>query len=91
MGADPGARLVADAASGIVQVHLPDESAARRAADALLASARVLGGSARMERTVNGELDARSVPEPGGAFLMRRLKDAFDPRGILEPARTVAG
>jgi len=91
VGADPGARLVADAASGIVQVHLPDESAARRAADALLASARVLGGSARMERTVNGELDARSVPEPGGAFLMRRLKDAFDPRGILEPARTVAG
>ncbi|HEX6062388.1 MAG TPA: FAD-binding oxidoreductase [Candidatus Limnocylindria bacterium] len=90
VGADRDARVVADAASGIVQVHLPDESGARAAADALLASARVLGGSARMERTLGPDLD---VPrgEPGGAFLMRRLKDAFDPRGILEPARTVAG
>jgi len=88
--ADPDARVVADAASGIVQVHLPDEAGARSAADALLASARVLGGSARMERTLGPHPDAPTV-EPGGAFLMRRLKDAFDPRGILEPARIVGG
>ena len=90
MRADPDARLVADAASGIVQVHLPNESTARAAADALLASARVLGGSARMERTLGPDVEGPTV-EPGGAFLMRRLKDAFDPRGILEPARTVSG
>jgi len=89
--ADPDARCVADAASGIVQVHLPDESGARSAADALHACARVLGGSARMERTLGPDRDVPSAVEPGGAFLMRRLKDAFDPRGILEPARTVAG
>ena len=28
---------------------------------------------------------------PAGAFLMRRLKDAFDPQGILEPARSAVG
>jgi hypothetical protein len=91
MRADPDARVVADAASGIVQVHLPEESATRSVADALLASARVLGGSARIERTAILDLDAPSSPQPGGAFLGRRLKDAFDPRGILEPARTIAG
>ena len=30
-------------------------------------------------------------PAPAGAFLMRRLKDAFDPTGILEPARSAIG
>jgi len=87
--ADPDARLVADAASGVVQVHLPDESGMRSGADALLASAHVLGGSARMERTANPDLGVAGAPEPGGAFLGRRLKDAFDPRGILEPARSI--
>jgi len=91
MRADPDARVVADAASGIDQVHLPEESATRSVADALLASARVLGGSARIERTAILDLDVPTSPQPGGAFLGRRLKDAFDPRGILEPARTVAG
>jgi len=85
--ADPDARVVADAASGIVQVHLPEESGARSVADALLASARVLGGSARIERTANP--DVAGTPEAGGAFLGRRLKDAFDPQGILEPARSI--
>jgi FAD/FMN-containing dehydrogenase len=89
--ADPDARCVADAACGIIRVHLPEESGARSAADALLASARVLGGSARMERTASPDHGVPQTPEPDGAFLMRRLKDAFDPRGILEPARSVAG
>jgi FAD/FMN-containing dehydrogenase len=44
-----------------------------------------------MERTLGPDRDVPSAVEPGGAFLMRRLKDAFDPRGILEPARTVVG
>ena len=88
--ADPDARIVADAASGIVTVHLPGDSARVGAADALFASARVLGGSARMERTPTRDQSAADTAEPGGAFLMRRLKDAFDPRGILEPGRSVA-
>jgi glycolate oxidase FAD binding subunit len=89
--ADPDAHLVADAASGIVHLHLAEETGTRAAADALLASARVLGGSARIERTAMPDLEAPARPEPGGAFLMRRLKNAFDPNGILEPARSVVG
>jgi len=88
---DRGARLVADAASGIAYVHLPDEAGVIAAADGLLADARILGGSARVERTAVAGLDPFGGPEPAGAFLMRRLKDAFDPSGILEPARSVLG
>ena len=91
IGADRTARLVADAASGTAYVHLRgDDDSVRGAADALLANARVLGGSGRVERAVAG-LETSDGPDPSGAFLMRRLKQAFDPRGILEPARTVLG
>jgi glycolate oxidase FAD binding subunit len=86
---DPSAGVVADAASGIVQVHLRDETGLASAADALVANARVLGGSARVERGAG--LEPMGGPEPGGAFLMRRLKAAFDPAGILEPARATIG
>jgi glycolate oxidase FAD binding subunit len=88
---DRGARVVADAASGIAYVHLPDEAGVIAAADGLLADARVLGGSARVERTAVAGLDPFGGPEPAGAFLMRRLKDAFDPSGVLEPARSALG
>ncbi|HEV2010434.1 MAG TPA: FAD-binding oxidoreductase [Candidatus Limnocylindria bacterium] len=80
-------RIVADAASAIIHVYLP-EGADAAAAETLMASARVLGGSARVERAGIGGLEPFSGPEPAGAFLMRRLKDAFDPSGILEPARS---
>ena len=84
-------RFVADAASGIVYVHLREESDVVAAADGLLAKARVVGGSARVERSSISGLDPFGGSEPPGAFLMRRLKDAFDPNGILEPARSVLG
>jgi glycolate oxidase FAD binding subunit len=82
-----GTRIVADAASAIIHVHLP-EGADAVAAETLIASARVLGGSARVERGTMAGLEPFSGPEPAGAFLMHRLKDAFDPRGILEPGRS---
>ena len=88
---DRSARVVADAASGISLVHLRDETDLLAAADGLLANARVLGGSARVERASMGGLEPFGGPAPSGAFLMRRLKDAFDPRGILEPARSAIG
>ena len=83
--------IVADAASAIVHVHLRDEAGLLAAADELLATARALGGSARVERAAIAGLERSSGPDPSGAFLMRRLKDAFDPRGILEPARSALG
>jgi glycolate oxidase FAD binding subunit len=84
-------RFVADAASGIAYVHLRDESDVVAAADGLVAKARVVGGSARVERSSIAGLDPFGGSEPPGAFLMRRLKNAFDPSGILEPARSALG
>ena len=88
-------QLVADAASGIVRVVLRgDDAVVLNAADALLAAARVCGGSARVERrpdSLRGRLHPWGDAEPAGRFIMRRLKEAFDPRGILEPGRSAAG
>lgn len=88
-------QLVADAASGIVRVVLrADDAVVLNSVDALLAAARACGGSARVERrpeSLRPRLRAWGDGEPAGLFLMRRLKDAFDPRGILEPGRSAAG
>jgi glycolate oxidase FAD binding subunit len=89
------AQLVADAASGIVRVVLRgDDEVILGGSDALLAAARVCGGSARVERrpdSLRARLPAWGDAEPAGRFLMRRLKESFDPRGILEPGRSAAG
>jgi len=84
----PFARLVADAGSGTVQIQLHgNDAAVVRAADGLIVNARVLGGTARVERSAVRGLTTFGDQVPNGAFLMRRLKDAFDPAGILEPGR----
>lgn len=92
---DAFVRCVADAGSGIVRVHLRgDEGAVLRSADALVAAATVVGGSARAERrdpSLAGKLGAWGAARPGGDFLMRRIKQSFDPAGILEPGRSVVG
>jgi glycolate oxidase FAD binding subunit len=94
-GLEGFAQLVADAASGIVRVVLRgDDTVVLDAADTLLAAARVCGGSARVERrpeSLGARLRAWGDAEPAGLFLMRRLKEAFDPRGILEPGRSATG
>jgi len=86
---------VADAGSGVVRVHLRgDHPAVVHSADTLLAAANAVGGSARVERRDDGlreRLSAWADARPGGDFLMRRLKDAFDPMGILEPGRSIVG
>jgi len=86
------AQLVADAASGIARVHVRgDDDDMVAAADALLAAARVCGGSARVERRperLRQRVAAWGDGDLPGLFLMRRLKEAFDPNGILEPGRS---
>ena len=84
------AALVADAASGVVRVHLlGDDDAVIGDGQALLLAARVVGGNGRIER--RAEHLRAALPtwptRPNGDFLMRRIKDAFDPAGILEPGR----
>ena len=85
--------LVADAASGVVRVHVQsDESSEIAAADALRAAARVCGGSAHIERRPEAIRDSVSAWGDGdvpGLFLMKRLKEAFDANGVLEPGRGV--
>ena len=85
------AALVADAASGVVRVHLlGDDDAVIGDAEALLLAARAVGGTGRIERRAE-HLRARLSTwptRPNGDFLMRRIKDAFDPAGILEPGRS---
>jgi len=85
------ATLVVDAASGVTRVHLiGDDDAVIRDAEALLLAARMVGGSGRIERRAE-HLRARLSTwpnRPNGDFLMRRIKDAFDPAGVLEPGRS---
>ncbi|HEY3218202.1 MAG TPA: FAD-binding protein [Candidatus Limnocylindria bacterium] len=85
------AQLVADAASGIARVHVRgDDDDMIAAADALLAAARVCGGSGRVEKRsdrVQARVGSWGDGDLPGLFLMRRLKEAFDPGGILEPGR----
>jgi glycolate oxidase FAD binding subunit len=84
------AALVADAASGVVRAHLTgDDDDVIRDAEALLLAARAVGGSGRIERRAD-QLRSRLSTwpnRPNGDFLMRRIKDAFDPAGVLEPGR----
>jgi glycolate dehydrogenase FAD-binding subunit len=83
--------LVADAASGIFRAHLVgDDDAVIRDAEALLLAARAVGGNGRIERRADRLRDRLSTwpTRPNGDFLMRRIKDAFDPAGILEPGRS---
>ena len=85
------AALVADAASGVTRAHLVgDDDPVIRDAEALLLAARVVGGAGRIERRAE-HLRSRLPTwptRPNGDFLMRRIKDAFDPSGILEPGRS---
>ena len=84
------AALAVDAASGVARVHLANEDdAVIRDAEALLLAARMVGGNGRVERRAE-QLRSRLSTwpnRPNGDFLMRRVKEAFDPAGILEPGR----
>jgi glycolate oxidase FAD binding subunit len=83
--------LVADAASGVIRARFAgDDDEVVRDAEALLLAARVIGGTGRIERRAE-HLGSRLLTwptRPNGDFLMRRIKDAFDPAGILEPGRS---
>lgn len=83
--------LVADVASGVTRAHLAGEDdAVIRDAEALLLASGVVGGAGRIER--RAERLRSNLPtwptRPNGDFLMRRIKEAFDPAGIIEPGRT---
>ncbi|HYV22249.1 MAG TPA: FAD-binding oxidoreductase [Candidatus Bathyarchaeia archaeon] len=91
VGLESSGTVVVDVASGIARVHLVnDDDAVIRDAEALLLAARMVGGAGRIERRAE-DLRSRLLTwpnRPNGDFLMRRIKEAFDPAGILEPGRS---
>ena len=87
------ATIVADAASGVLSVHVRgNDAVVIRDAEALLLAARMVGGSGRIERRAEHLRPhlAAWPTRPNGELLMRRIKDAFDPAGVLEPGRSPA-
>ncbi len=87
-----GDRLVAHAGSGAVWVEVP-ASAAVQWWDRLAALAAQLGGHCVLVAAPPEVKATRDVwgPPPQALSIMRELKRQFDPRGILNPGRFVAG
>jgi glycolate oxidase FAD binding subunit len=87
--------VAAHAATGIVRAALRGErDAMREASRELFALAKTLEGDAWCERVpdaMRGAIPDVWFGEPAAFFLMRRIKDEFDPRGTLNPGRFVGG
>jgi glycolate oxidase FAD binding subunit len=88
------ATVAAHAGAGIVRAKFAGEDeAVRRAVPECIACAAPLEGDAYAERlppALHGVVDAWQG-EPAGFFLMRRIKEEFDPRNTLNPGRFVGG
>ena len=88
----PAAQMVYDWAGGLVWVGMPyaDEPDARTVRNA----ARELGGHATLIRapsSVRAAVDVFQPEEAALAALSRRVKESFDPKGVLNPGRMWAG
>lgn len=87
-----GAQMFYDWAGGLIWVLMPpsDDAGARAIREALAP----LGGHATLIRApsaVRAAVDVFHPQPPGAAALTRRVKDSFDPKGILNPGRMWAG
>lgn len=88
----PAAQMFYDWGGGLIWVAMPyaeepDAAAIRKAVAAC-------GGHATLVRApaaVRASLDVFPPQEPGVAALSKRVKDSFDPKGVLNPGRMWAG
>ncbi len=88
----PAAQMFYDWGGGLIWVAMPfgDEPDAA----SIRAAVASVGGHAtliRAEAAVRASADVFEPQEPALAALSKRVKDAFDPKGVLNPGRMVAG
>jgi glycolate oxidase FAD binding subunit len=83
-----GARGFLDWAGGLVWLAVPGEFDAN--VNQVMAVVKVLGGHAsliRASENVRQRIACRSPEEPAIAAISNRVRQAFDPKGILNPGR----
>jgi glycolate oxidase FAD binding subunit len=88
----PAAQMFYDWAGGLVWVGMPYEDEAD--AGSVRTAVAALGGHATLIRApaaVRAAVDVFQPEEPGVRTLSRRIKESFDPRGVLNPGRIWAG
>jgi len=88
----PAAQMFYDWAGGLIWVAMP--YAEEPGAAAVRAATGAVGGYATLVRApaaVRASVDVFEPEETGVAALSRRVKESFDPRGVLNPGRMWAG
>jgi glycolate oxidase FAD binding subunit len=88
----PAAQMFYDWAGGLIWVAMP--SADEPDAGSVRRAVAAVGGHATLIRAPASVRAAVEVfePEPSGlAALSKRLKESFDPKGVLNPGRMRAG
>ena len=88
----PAAQMVYDWAGGLVWVGMPYED--EPDAGSVRAAVAALGGHATLIRApaaVRAAVDVFQPEAPGVRALSRRVKEGFDPKGLLNPGRMWAG
>jgi FAD/FMN-containing dehydrogenase len=87
--------VVAFPTVGHIYARWPEEADARAVVGQALAVARAVGGTGVVHSwpwlAAGAPLDDVWGPPPPSAALMRRVKEAWDPAGVLAPGRMVAG
>jgi len=88
----PAAQMFYDWGGGLVWVAMPFENEAD--AGSIRHAVAELGGHATLVRapaSLRASVDVFQPQEPGLAALSRRVKESFDPKGVLNPGRMWAG
>jgi glycolate oxidase FAD binding subunit len=88
-------RYFYDWSGGLIWLAVDDDEAADAGADMIRAAIAACGGGhatlVRGSAALRAAIPPFQPQEPALAALSKRLKDNFDPNGILNPSRMVAG